>query len=35
VVEKIAPGEDIDVYWQRERERELREAAEDEEVVRR
>ena len=35
VVEKIAPGEDIDVYWQRERERELREAAEDEEVVQR
>ena len=33
VVAKIAPGEDFDVYWQRERERELREAAEDEEVM--
>lgn len=32
VVAKIAPGEDFDVYWRRERERELREAAEDEEV---
>lgn len=35
VVAKIAPGEDLDVYWKREREREMREAAEDEEVVRR
>ncbi len=33
VVAKMAPGEDFAVYWQRERERELREAAEDEEVV--
>lgn len=33
VVAKIAPGEDLDVYWQRERERELREAAADEEVM--
>jgi hypothetical protein len=33
VVAKIAPGEDFDLYWQRERERELREAAEDEEVL--
>lgn len=33
VVAKIAPGEDLDVYWQREREREAREAAEDEEVM--
>lgn len=33
VVAKIAPGEDLDVYWQREREREAREAAADEEVV--
>ena len=35
VVAKMAPGEDFDLYWQREREREQREAAEDEEVVRR
>ena len=35
VVAKIAPGEDLDGYWKREREREMREAAEDEEVVRR
>lgn len=33
VVEKIAPGEDFDVYWQRERAREAREGAEDEEVM--
>lgn len=33
VVAKIAPGEDLDLYWQREREREAREAAEDEEVM--
>ena len=35
VVAKIAPGDDLDVYWKREREREMREAAEDEEVLRR
>jgi hypothetical protein len=33
VVAKLAPGEDFDVYWQRERARELREAAEDEEPM--
>ena len=33
IVAKIAPGEDFDLVWQRERERAAREAAEDEEVV--
>jgi hypothetical protein len=33
VVAKLAPGEDFDVYWQRESEREQREAAADEEVM--
>jgi hypothetical protein len=33
VIGKIAPGEDFDAYWKRERERELAEAAADEEVV--
>ncbi len=32
-VEKIAPGEDFETYWQRESERKLREAAADEERV--
>lgn len=33
VVERLAPGEDVDVYWRRECEREAREAAADEEPV--
>jgi len=33
VIGKIAPGEDFDAYWKRERERERAEAAADEEVL--
>jgi hypothetical protein len=33
VVEKLKPGEDFEAYWQREQERERRQAAEDEERV--